>query len=85
MTNPTKKLAKETSATKKERFIKELAIFLAGNPAGKSISLEVEAARGASDPRPAWAREWATLRGATPLFGYQPVEEAEDVLTDFLA
>jgi hypothetical protein len=58
---------------------------LAGNPAGKSIELEMES----KSPRPApltpWAKEWAELRGATPLFGYCSVEEAEKILTEFLA
>jgi hypothetical protein len=61
-----------------------LRIFLAGNPAGKSIALQVEGSRSEGDPRPAWAREWANLRSTAPLFGYQSVEEVEEALTHFL-
>jgi len=61
----------------KKEFIRELAEFLAGpHQVGKSIELQMGKAS---------AREWAALRSATPLSGYPTVDEAEAVLTKFLA
>ena len=71
------------TADRKAKFIRALAEFLSGDSAAKSIALEMEAKHPPS-LRPAWVKEWAKLRSATPLFGYQPVEEAEKVLTEFL-
>lgn len=59
---------------RKRRFIRAIAEYLAGNQAMKSIWLEA-GERG--------AKEWAALRAASPLFGYQTVDEAEAVLADF--
>ena len=47
---------------------------------GKGIALQVEP-ENAVVP---WAREWAEVRGASPLFGYPTLEEAVKTLTDFL-
>lgn len=64
-------------------FIARLARFLAENQAVKSMALEVETKR---PPlvSPRWAREWADLRAASPLFGYPTVEEADAQLREFL-
>jgi hypothetical protein len=61
---------------RKKAFIKELARFLASNQAERSIKLQMGKQS---------AKEWAALRGTTPLFGYPTLEEAETVLTEFLA
>jgi len=66
----------------KARFIRALAEYLAGNQAGKSIALEIESKGGGSIL--AWAGEWAKVCGASPLFGYMTVEEAEEKLWEFL-
>lgn len=63
----------------RKAFVKELAKFLVGDQASKSISLE---ARGQLTGE--WARAWADLRQRTPLSGYPTVEEAERTLSDFL-
>ena len=60
----------------KKVFIRKLAEYLVGDQVYKSILLEM----GTSE-----ARQWAELRGATPLGGYPTVEEAEDQLAKFLA
>lgn len=59
----------------KEEFIKQLAIYLVGDQAKKSILLQM----GNEE-----ALQWAKLRSMTPLFGYPTVEEAEAELTEFL-
>lgn len=65
---------------KKKRFIIALAEFLADNQASKGIMLGIE-----TQSAPVkWASEWAKLRSATPLLGYPTVEEAVEILTDFL-
>jgi len=56
-------------------FIRELARFLVGDQAIRSIQLEA-GSKG--------AREWAALRGTTPLFGYPTVAEAEATLAAWL-
>ena len=60
---------------RKRRFIHQLAEFLAGDSARKSIELQM---------KKTWALEWTALRNETPLFGWQTVEEAERELTEFL-
>lgn len=61
---------------RKRNFIKALAKFLVGNEGRKSIELQMGKEL---------AKEWAELRGATPLHGYYPdVEEAERELEEFL-
>lgn len=64
------------AAERKKQFIHELAVFLVGNQARKSIELEMGKES---------AKEWARLRNATPLFGYPTVEEAEAQLSEFLS
>lgn len=64
-----------TPAERKARFIHQLAVFLADEPARKSIELQMEKTSG---------KEWAALRDETPLFGYPTVAEAEAALTEFL-
>lgn len=66
----------EATPSAKQRFIQELAQYLVGNQAAMSIGLAME------DPQ---AIQWARIRQATPLFGYPTVEEAEEILTKFLA
>ena len=55
-------------------FIAALAHFLVHDQAKKSIELEMG--------KPA-AKEWAELRGASPLMGYPTEAEAVRVLTAF--
>ena len=62
----------------KKRFLHQLAVFLVGDQAKKSILLEMPTM--VRD----LAEEWAALRDETPLFGYPTVEEAEEILTEFL-
>ena len=57
------------------RFVRALAEFLVGDQARQSIELQMGKAS---------AKKWATLRTATPLFGYPTVEEAERTLATFL-
>lgn len=59
----------------KAQFIHELAKYLVGDQAKKSIELQMGKES---------AKQWAKLRSATPLFGYPTVEEAEAELTKFL-
>ena len=59
----------------KEKFIRVLAEYLAGNQAAMSARLSRE------DPD---AKVWADLRNRTPLTGWVSVGEAEKVLTEFL-
>ena len=59
----------------KKRFMHELAVFLVAEQASDSIGLQMG--------RP-FAKRWAALRSATPLFGYPTVEEAEKVLSGWL-
>jgi hypothetical protein len=75
---------KNKNATRKKEFVRKLAEFLAGNPAAKSIALEMEQKSADSPHIIRWAHAWAELRGASPLFGYQTVEEAEAALEEFL-
>lgn len=60
---------------RKQRFIRELAYYLVGNQVMKSIALQA----GDED-----AKQWATIRGTTPLYGYPTVGEAEMTLSDWL-
>jgi len=61
--------------TKKEKFIKQLAKYLCGNSAEKSVKLQMETKEG---------KEWADLLNTTPIFGWKTLEEAEEILTEFL-
>lgn len=74
-----------TKAEKKKYLIESLAHFLVDNQAGKSIALQMEGSRPEGDPRPALAREWATLRSASTLNGYPEYEEAVETLTALLS
>jgi hypothetical protein len=60
----------------RERFVRQLAEFLVGNQAMKSIALSLDKPE---------AVEWAALRNTTPLFGYLTVEEAAAKLDKWLA
>lgn len=62
--------------TKRQEFIHQLAVFLVGDQAKKSIELEM---------RQESALQWRDLRRKTPLAGWPTVEEAEKELTEFLA
>jgi hypothetical protein len=59
----------------KKRFMHELAVFLVAEQASDSIGLQMG--------RP-FAKRWAALRNATPLFGYPTVKEAEKELSEWL-
>ena len=59
----------------KRRFTKQLAIYLVGDQAHKSIELQMGKES---------ARQWSELRSRTPLFGYPTVKEAEEILAEFL-
>jgi len=59
----------------KAGFVRELAKFLVDGQAGKSIKLEM------GQPE---ARQWAALRGTTPLMGYPSQAEAEKQLAQWL-
>lgn len=61
---------------RKKRFIRQLAEYLVGDQAKKSIELEMGKES---------AQQWSALRSTTPLSGYPTVDEAEEVLTDFLS
>lgn len=73
------KTAPVVEPDQKALFIKALAKFLAGDQAKKGIMLQMPNAVAYSV-----VSEWAELRGCTPLFGYQTVEEAEKILTKWL-
>ena len=60
---------------RKDMFIRELAVQLAGNQVEMSMRLQTEDKD---------AKRWAVLRGMTPLFGYPTVAEAEATLRTFL-
>lgn len=66
---------REIVRQRKKLFIRALAEYLVGDQTRLSIELEM------GKPH---AREWATLRSKTPLIGYPTVDEAEQVLADFL-
>lgn len=68
----------------KEQFIHQLAEFIAGNSAAKSIMLEVETKTPRPYPMPNFAKEWAVLASSTPVRGWVSVEEAEKILREFL-
>lgn len=59
----------------KEKFIKVLAKYLVGSSAEKSIKLQMETKEG---------KEWSELLNSTLIFGWKTVEEAEEILTEFL-
>lgn len=63
---------------KRDQFVTALAAFMVDLQAGKGIALSMP-----PGVIP-WAREWATLRQATPLHGYPDRKEAELVLREFL-
>lgn len=65
----------DVQPTRKERFIRALAEYLAGDQVEKSVGLKLGKKSSA---------EWAHLRGLTPLFGYQTVDEANEALLKFL-
>lgn len=61
--------------SKRDKFIRLLAEYLVEDQARKSIQLQMlkpEAVR------------WAAMRGLSPLFGYQTVDDAERLLKEFL-
>lgn len=60
----------------KARFVRALAEYLVGDQARMSIYLEM------GKPE---AQAWAKLRNAGPSLGWATVEEAEAILTRFLA
>ena len=70
-----------TRLERKQRLIEALAHFLVDNQAGKSIMLQMEVARSPIVP---FAKEWATLRGASTLHGYPTFDEAVESLKELL-
>ena len=64
-----------TTIDRKSAFIRQLAVYLAGNQAEMSIRLQM----GRAD-----AQAWAALRDETPLRGYPTVDEAEAQLREWL-
>jgi len=66
----------------KAEFIRQIAEFLVGNEATKSIILESETRGNAGPIR--WGHEWAKLRNRSPIRGYATVEEAERDLWEML-
>lgn len=69
-----KKAADAAPTTRRQAFIRQLAEYLVGNQVEDGMRL------GMGDAR---AKQWATLRGQTPLFGYPTVAEAEAQLTQW--
>jgi len=74
-TPPTAREARDEYVRARAPFVRALARYLVADQAGQSIGLQLG--------NPA-AKEWAKLRGTTPLFGYPTVEEAERQLADWL-
>lgn len=78
-----------TDKVRKERFLKELAKFLSDNFGGKSIELQVQAVAVRNKSwlagRPTFALEWAALRDAAGLCGYESPEEAVEHLQKLLS
>lgn len=66
---------------KKRAFIKALAKFLVGDQAKKSILLDPKMG---PSPFSSLIKEWAELRGHTPLHGYPTMIEAVEALEEFL-
>ena len=69
---------------KKQQLIQQLAHFLCDNAGAKSIALQMDGLRPQGDPRPAFGKEWAALRAASPITGYATYEEAVTQLTELL-
>lgn len=66
-------------AIKRELFLDALVDFLEGDQAAKSIALSLP------DGMVPWAKQWAALRSATPLFGWSSdKEESRNTLAEFL-
>ena len=72
-----------------KEFIRTLARFLCEDEAMKSILLEITRSR-ANLNNPAMIHygkimeQWADLRSSAPLSGYTSVDEAEEILTNWL-
>ncbi len=71
-----------TRLENKERFIQAVARYLVENQASKSIALEMESK--IPPPIHAWAKEWADVRNAAPIFGYATVDETAEALRELL-
>lgn len=71
----TERNAQKLRNARRDAFIKVLANYLVRDQAKRSIQLEM----GSSD-----AKEWAEMRSLTPLMGYPTVDEAVQVLKEFL-
>lgn len=69
-----------TLEEKREKFIADLAEYLTGNSAAKSMSVAVETRREACDMRPVWASEWAQLRQSAGVYGWVDKDEAIEIL-----
>ena len=67
--------AQKLKNVRKDAFLKALANYLVRDQAKRSIQLEM----GSLD-----AKEWAAIRALTPLMGYPSVDEAVQVLKEFL-
>lgn len=67
--------AEKKEPSKRDKFIRLLAEYLVGNQAEMGIKVQL----GKPD-----ALNWAAMRGLSPLFGYQTVDEGEKLLKEFL-
>ena len=67
---------------RRREFIHHLAVFLSGNPAEKSIRLEMAAKSGNLEG--SLINEWATCRTWSGIRGYATIEETEQQLIEFL-
>lgn len=65
----------DQATQQKQEFVRALAVYLAADLARRSIELQM------GKPE---AKQWANIRGTTPLRGYQDVDETEQVLGAFL-
>lgn len=67
--------AEKKEPSKRDKFIRLLAEYLVSNQAEMGIKIQL----GKPD-----ALNWAAMRGLSPLFGYQTVDEGEKLLKEFL-
>lgn len=73
-----------TREERKQEFICQLAKFCVNEQWNKSIALEMETRVPKRPPLVSFAKEWAALRQATPLYGAPEYDRAVQILTEFL-
>ena len=71
----TSKDKKQEPQTDQQKFVQRLAVYISGKDAENSIRLEMGDAH---------AKEWAEIRGLTPIHGYVSVDETASKLTAWL-